>query len=288
MRLEFWRAFKDYMAGRSRVRCATATSEDWMNHGADLNGGSLFSVQRTRLREIGVQFALDDATAETIYSYLESRRPEIDAAFPEGLRWHDPAGRRTSLIEIRRSADTSEPRAWPDHFAWLHELLERFQDVLWPIVGRVPAVGEPRRWDEVSFFMELRHLNPTSVEPAEALLHWARHHTPNIYWGHGRQTGSCTPRLTIRGTHYQLFTFATGGTLTLRFIDLKKTEPFDRADLRLKIVQSLNEARFLALPPTVIDHRSALPLPLFADREVRHGLLTAAEAFVRRCRSSFS
>jgi hypothetical protein len=140
----------------------------------------------------------------------------------------------------------------------------------------------------VSFFSELRRLNATSVEPAEALLHWARHRMPDIYWGHGRQTGSCTPRLTIRGTHYQLFTLATGGTLTLRFIDLKKTEPFDRADMRLKIVQSLNEARFLTLPLTVIDHRSALPLPLFADREVRDGLLAAAEAFVRQCRSSFS
>lgn len=287
LRLAFWTAFKEYMVRRSRVRCARATSEDWMNHSADLNGGSLFSVQRTRLCEIGVQFALDDATSRTIFSYLESKRREIDAAFAPGLHWHDPEGARTSLIETRRSADTSVRADWPTHFAWLHEQLEHFQNVLWPLVGHVPPVGQPRRWDEPSFFAELQALNSTSAAPARAILDWARRQMPDIYWGHGAQFGTCVPRLKLGDVRYQLFALTTGGTLTLRFADLKKTEPFDEAATRLRVLRGLNGAPFMDLPAGVIDHRPTLPLPMFADTAVRAGLTDTADRFVAECRAFF-
>jgi hypothetical protein len=287
LRLEFWTAFKEYMTERSRVRCARPTSEDWMNHSAGLNGGSLFSVQRTRLGEIGVQFALDDTTSRTIFSYLESRRREIDGAFAPGLRWHDPEGSRTSLIEFRRSADTSVRADWPAHFAWLREQLEHFQDVLWPLVGRVPPVAQPRRWDESSFFAELEALNPTSAAPAGAILDWARRQMPDIYWGRGAQFGTCVPRLRLGNVRYQLFALTTGGTLVLRFVDLKNTEPFHDAANRLRVLRGLNEVRLMDLPAEVIDHRPALPLPMFAEAAVRGALLDTAETFVADCRAFF-
>jgi hypothetical protein len=284
LRLEFWTAFKEYMAAHSRVRCARATSEDWMNHSADLNGGSLFSILRSRLGEIGVQFALDDATAPSIYAFLQTRKRDIDSALAARTRWHNPADMRTALIEVRRKAELADMDDWPRQFGWLHAQLELFQEVFWPLVGRVPASGEPRLWDESSFFAELEAINATSVGPARAIVEWAGRHMPAFSWGRGRQAGSLTPRLVSGDVRYQLFSLTTAGTVIFRFADLKRSEPFDSSSRRMEILQRLNESCGVMLPPKVIKQRPSLPLPMFTDDRVRGGLLVVATCFVEEAK----
>ena len=156
LRLRFWTEFERYMQSKSTIRCAKPSVDGWMDHGADLNGGVLYSIMRTRLGEIGVQFALNDSTAATIYSWLQSRSDELRAAFDEELNWHDPEGAQTSLIETRRTVDLSDESQWPEYFDWMRARLEAFQAVLGPIVGRVPPPQDAgHSWDEESFFSAL-------------------------------------------------------------------------------------------------------------------------------------
>jgi len=251
------------MDASSGIGCAKPSVDTWMDHGAGLIGGALYSIMRTRLGEIGVQFALNDATSSTIYSWLRTRAPEIEAAFSEPLNWHDPAGARTSLVEVRRRADISDRTSWPECFEWLRTRLETFQLTLWPIVGRVPPAGVvARRWDESSFFAELEQFNPPGVDPARFLLAWARESGMNLVWGRGRRFGSCMPRFVHGGQPYEPVSIWTNGVVLLRFVDLRKAPPWNTPQRRLDLLKRFNTTPHFSLPGQVIDMRPALPLPL--------------------------
>lgn len=264
LRLEFWRAFKLYMASARTFRCGRASSDSWMHHNGALNGGSLFTMIRVRLGEIGTQFALDDATASTIFSFLQTRRSHIDAAFAEELQWRS-VGSRTHEIEVRRPADLGKEREWSEYFAWFGQQLGAFQDTLWPLVGRVPPAGEKGTWDEQTFFASLAAYNPTSVGAARELLDWSAAKMPSVYWGHGRRFGSFAPGIRRQGTVHSVVSVWTDGTAMVRFGALKKTPLFCREALRVELLGRLNDVPHFDLPREVLDGYPAIPLPLLDD-----------------------
>lgn len=266
LRLSFWTAFKQYMQARSAIRCATPSVDGWLDHGADLNGGVLYSIMRTRLGEIGVQFALNDSTAATIYSWLQACAEQLTDAFNQELNWHDPKGAKTSLVEVRRSVDLADETLWPEYFEWLRVRLETFQVMLWPIVGRVPPPQDAaHRWDEDTFFDALMLLNPAGVAAARALLVWAATAGFRPTWGRGRRFGSATPRIVCSGQPYEPISIWTSSVVVLRFVDLRKCPPWDKTDRRLEFLARLNRVPHFALPEKAVDQRLALPLQLLCE-----------------------
>lgn len=245
-----------------------------MDHGADLNGGVLYSIMRTRLGEIGVQFALNDSTAATIYSWLRTRAAELEAAFGEELLWHDPEASQTSLIEVRRRVDLVDEAQWPDSFGWMRSRLEAFQAVLWPIVGRVPPPREVgHHWDENSFFVAFTLLNPAGVATARELLANAVAAGFGLTWGRGRRYGSVTPRYVFRGQPYEPISIWTSSVVVLRFVDLRKYPPWDAPERRLEFLERLNRVPYFALPDKAVEQRLALPVQMLEEP-------TAMTAFV--------
>jgi hypothetical protein len=265
-RLRFWTEFERYMRANSVIRCAKPSVEGWMDHGADLNGGVLYSILRTRLCEIGVQFALNDSTAATIYSWLQTHADELNAAFDEELNWHDPEGAQTSLIETRRSIVLADETLWPEHFEWLRLRLEAFQAALWPIVGRVPPPHDAgHKWDETSFFSALTALNPNGVPTARELLRWTAAAGFHPTWGRGRRYGSVTPCVVYNGQPYEPISIWTSSVVVLRFADLRKCPPWDKNVYRLDLLERLNRVPHFALPEKAIDKRVALPLQILGE-----------------------
>lgn len=266
LRLRFWTDFKRYMQTRSAIRCATPSVDGWMDHGADLNGGVLYSIMRTRLGEIGVQFALNDSTAATIYSWLQSNTADLEAALDDGLSWHDPEGAQTSLIEVRRSAELTDETLWPEYFEWLLVHLEAFKATLWPLVGRVPPPQDAaHRWDEDTFFDALKSLNPAGVVASRALLLWTAAAGFRTTWGRGRRFGSATPRIVCSGQPYEPISVWTSSVVVLRFVDLRKCPPWDKSDRRLQFLERLNRVPHFALPEKAVNQRLALPMQLLGE-----------------------
>lgn len=280
LRLSFWMGFKRHMSATSAIRCARPTVDSWMDHGADLNGGVLYSILRTRLAEIGVQFALNDTTAATIYSWLRAHADELGAAFDEDLNWHDPEGAQTSLIEVRRSVELDDEGRWPEYFEWLRLRLETFQAVLWPMIGRVPPQQDAEhRWDERSFFAALASLNPTGVAPARELLERVTASGFHPTWGRGRRYGSVTPRVVFNGQPYEPVSIWTSSVVVLRFVDLKRSPPWDKAGLRLELLERLNEVPHFALPEKAADQRIAVPVQLLGDAPAMDMVVDVLEWF---------
>lgn len=264
LRRDFWRSFKHYMEDSSSVRCARATTDGWMWHNADLTTGNLLSMIRVRLGEISVKYTLNDADADTVFSFLRAHRQEADAGFEQAPTWR-PGGANSHVVEIRRPGDLLDFEAWPGQFGWLRRQLETFQLALWSLVGRVPPGGERRHWDQESFLRELCTWNPASLGPANAILDWALAHGAIVSWGSGRQCGSFSPTIPNRGFPYQLVSIRTDGTVVLLFRQLSNSPVFHETARRLDALERLNRVRYFALPDTVVDLRPSVPLNVLAD-----------------------
>lgn len=272
MRREFWQAFKSCMGAASTIGCSRASSDGWMWHAADLSSGYLASILNVRLGEIGVRFRLNETNADTVHAFLETHRPEIDAALGPSATWRSGDG-GSHVIEVMRGADIGDRAAWPEQMAWLTRQLEVFQRALWPFVGRVPPRGERRRWDEARFFRELSAWNPVSVQPATAVLEWARRRGVGVLWGRGGQSGSFTPVVSCRGFAYQFATVRTDGTLVLLFARLKDSPLYADRARRLELLTEVNQVRFIHLPDETADQRPAVPLALLSDPSAYAGFV---------------
>lgn len=266
LRREFWQAFKLHMSEVSSIGCSRVSSDGWMWHAADLSSGYLASLLNVRLGEIGVRFRLNEPNADTVFSFLQTRKPEIDSAVEPEPAWRSGDG-GSHVIEVMRRADIAERTAWPEQMTWLTRQLEGFQCALWPLVGRVPPKRERRLWDEELFFRELSSWNPTSLEPATVLLRWAQKRGEGIRWGRGGQSGSFTPTVSRQGVANQLATVRTDGTLHLLFARLKDSPLYADRARRLELLAEVNRVRHFELPDETVDQRPAVPLAVLSDVE---------------------
>lgn len=264
LRQKFWRSFKRYMEDSSSVRCARATTDGWMWHNADLTTGNLLSMIRVRLGEIGVKYTLNDADANTVFSFLRAHPQELDAGFEQAPTWR-PGGANSHVIEIRRPGDLLDFEAWPEQFGWFRRQLETFQLALWSLVGRLPPGGERQQWDQTSFLRELCTWNPASLGVANAILDWALTHGAIVSWGSGRQCGSFSPTVPHGGFPHQFVSIRTDGTVVLLFRQLRNSPVFYERNRRLDALERLNRVGHFALPETVVDLRPSVPLTVLAD-----------------------
>jgi hypothetical protein len=274
--MDFWRAFRQFMADDPSVICGRASPETWMHHDVGLNSGRLFSMVRMRTEEIGTQWAADDASADTVYSLLSAHRAEIDARLGRDITWR-VVNERMHEIEVRRPADLSRREQWPSLFEWLSGNLHSFRSSVGEFVGRSTGSSHQGDWDETSFFEELGGNCARGVGPARRLLEWGKESMPLIYWGHGRSEGSFVPVLLRQGVEHSVVSVYTTGVFCVRFGALKKTARFDDERVRQELLARLNAAPHIDLPLTVIERYPALPLALLDEPGVMAAVLDAME-----------
>lgn len=266
LRHQFWQEFKLYMADAS-IGCSRPSNDGWMWHAADLSSGYLASLVNVRLGQIGVRFRLNGPNADTVFSFLESRRPQVDTALETPPTWRRGEG-SSHVIEILHSADISARAAWPEHMTWLRSQLEGFQSALWPFVGRVPPAGGRRPWDERRFFDKLAKWNPSGTGPAATILESARQQGDAIHWGSGGQIGSFAPSVPRQGVAHQLVSVKTDGTFQLLFTRLGESPPFSDRAHRAEVLRRVNQVRYLLLPEASIGRRPSVPLAVLGEPEV--------------------
>jgi hypothetical protein len=264
LRRDFWGEFKREMERTSTIGCSRASSDGWMWHSASLSAGYLASLINIRQGEICVWFRLNDTNADTVSAFLQPHREQIDREFETAPTWR-PGGGRSHVIESRCGADIRDRATWPLSMAWLRTQLETFQRALWPLAGRVPPLGQRKRWDEQLFFRELREWNPACVASAHAVLRWARDGGDEVRWGSGGQAGSFTPTIVRRGVPCRLVSVRTDGTLRFQFSRLKDSPVGATRAQRLDVLAEVNRLPYVRLAEETLDQRPAVPLAMLAD-----------------------
>lgn len=135
--LRFWTAFKEFLEQqKSSIRCQKPFPQNWMNHAIGRVGFHLTSVAsgwnsetETWDPEIRVELVMDDANAKNYFAILRTQKDELEREFGQPFLWHDPLGKKSTRIYLRRNADFLDPENWPEQHEWLRSNLERMHKV---------------------------------------------------------------------------------------------------------------------------------------------------------------
>ncbi len=100
--------------------------------------------------------------------------------------------------------------------------------------------GEPRQWDESSFFSDLsQRRGEQEAAVARRLLDWANKHGLRIWWGQGKKDGSYFPSYISKFGQHLLFSVWTYGSVELQFQHMKRP-PFAEEGKRKELAQRLS------------------------------------------------
>ena len=124
--------------------------------------------------------------------------------------------------------------------------------------------GEPRKWNEASFFLDLsQRRGEQEAAVARRLLEWATKHNLRIWWGEGKKDGSFFPMYDNKFGKNFLFSVWTYGSVELQFQHMKKP-PFAEEGKRKELAQRLS-AIGLSIPEETLKKRPTFGLSLLLE-----------------------
>ena len=128
------------------------------------------------------------------------------------------------------------------------------------------AAKASRRWDEKSFFQEVRsQVAEGEVHVAEELYRWATDHAAYVRWGKGTLAGSFTPILEHRGEEYSLFACYTNGYVELNFDFLRWKTALKEPAARMALRERLNNIAGFNIAETDIMRRPSVRFGVLAE-----------------------
>lgn len=137
---------------------------------------------------------------------------------------------------------------------------------------------EKRKWDEASFFKELKsRATPEAVAAARRIYAWINEKNLRIWWGEGRISGSIYPMFDYKGESNWLFSLWTSGTVQLQFHVMKRNPAFADPAKRLSLVKRLNEIPGASIPESSIDRYPPIPFEILYSEENLNMFVAAFE-----------
>lgn len=134
--------------------------------------------------------------------------------------------------------------------------------------------GEPRQWDEPSFFSELtQRRNEQEAAVARRLLDWAKSRGLRIWWGQGKKDGSFFPSYISPFGQHLLFSVWTYGSVELQFQHMRRP-PFADEGKRRELAQRLTGIG-VSIPEGALTKRPTFGLGLLLEPGRLDGFLAA-------------
>ncbi|HLO50164.1 MAG TPA: hypothetical protein VK211_17250 [Kamptonema sp.] len=152
------------------------------------------------------------------------------------------------------------------------------------------ATRERRRWDEVSFFEELKsRRGEDEAEMAHSIHDWVQNQEPEVevQWGTGDTYGGFAAQLNQKGRKpYQLFTVDISGRLEISSNNYGLQPPFNEGDKWLELRSKLSSIG-LSLPMAPTERRSpSLPLSTVQDEYAIKQVLETFDWIVEEIQTS--
>ena len=145
---------------------------------------------------------------------------------------------------------------------------------------------EAKRWDEESF---VNRLEDKDAKIARKLLEWSKNNMSRIWWGRGKTDGSFIPNLDYKGINYFVIAVRTGTKnnpiVQIQFDPLSKRVPFDDEELRLELLDRLNEITDVNLPRDSISRYPSIPLMTFQEESAFQKLIEVLEWTIQKIKS---
>ena len=146
------------------------------------------------------------------------------------------------------------------------------------------AARESRKWDEPSFFEDLKARRGTKeAQVARDILEWARINMPRFAWGSGKIDGSFIPILDHEGTSYYPIVLYTYGRVEIQFQHMRR--PFDDKAKRLELLHRLNEIDGIDIPEEKITKRPSIPFSTLHSEDTLERFLGTFDWYVREIKT---
>jgi hypothetical protein len=136
LRLKYWTAFRSYLQEHgSRLRPQKPSRDHWYNFGIGTSHAHTAALIITRENRIAVELNISSDDAKAIFSDLLQHKVTVEQTIGVPLDWREMPDKKASRIIVFNSADPYEEANWPQQFAWLQNMLERFDAVFRPLLA---------------------------------------------------------------------------------------------------------------------------------------------------------
>jgi hypothetical protein len=149
-------------------------------------------------------------------------------------------------------------------------------------IGKSPK----RKWDEESFFRELKLGSPESEKIARKIYHWTKEKMPEFWWGEGVRYGSFIPGFNHNGIWHQIIGLWTNGYIELQFQYMKKQPPFDNIEKRKALLGKFNQALNTQISEENVNLRPPISFGDIKNEEMLNRFFGVLEWFIDEVKKS--
>ncbi len=143
-----------------------------------------------------------------------------------------------------------------------------------------------RRWDEASFFEDLRaRRGKDEAAVARSLYDWALANLPRVTWGGGKNDGSFVPVLDHKGAPYYPLALYTYGRFEVQFQHMR-ARPFDDENMRRELLRRLNEIDGIEISEDKITKRPSIPFSTLRNGDALERFLDVFDWYVKEIKAS--
>jgi len=155
------------------------------------------------------------------------------------------------------------------------------------ITSKDHAFTPPKRWDEQSFFEEMkRKRDIEEVEIAKKILEWATGNADLIEWGKGKHDGSYAARLHHKGQYHWTIYVWTYGMIGVPFGYMMSRPPFDEESKRLELLRRLNQISGVNIPKDKMDKFPGIRISVLKDKTAFGQFMETLDWIVQEIRAA--
>ena len=147
----------------------------------------------------------------------------------------------------------------------------------------VSAKQSKKQWDESLFLDEISSkYGAEIIELVNKLLKWGKDQNLRIWWGSGSNHGSCFLVKDHNEVPYSSFAIWTNGNIEIQFQHMKNRPVYDSKDMRLELLNQLNDIRNIQIAFDRIDYRPSIELNSLINEESLGKFISIWEDYYRK------
>lgn len=137
--LEYWQAMKDYFekAG-TKLKCPKPMPQHWANFSAGKTNFWMSAIVSVRDNFLRIDFSISGPNAKKSFKTMRDNY-EIEASqkISAELNWAELPEKQVSIISLKRNAEITNRKNWPEQHQWFMETIEKFDSFFRPIVKQL-------------------------------------------------------------------------------------------------------------------------------------------------------
>jgi len=147
----------------------------------------------------------------------------------------------------------------------------------------VSAKQSKKQWDESLFLDEISSkYGAEIIEVVNKLLKWGKDQNLRIWCGSGSNHGSCFLVKDHNEVPYSSFAIWTNGNIEIQFQHMKNRPVYDSKDMRLELLNQLNDIRNIQIAFDRIDYRPSIELNSLINEESLGKFISIWEDYYRK------